>query len=562
MLRLSRLFFAFAVCLIPFAVADVSAASTRGLTVYQAPPEGHLGLQGEVKLYNRSYAVVIGIDDYRTLPKLGGVVRDAEAVAKELEGQGFQVVTVLNGQATRQNLARLLGDQLPNRVGPDDRVLVYFAGHGVSSGQGATAMGYLMPVEGERDHIRSTGISMRELQNWFADYKSKHVMFVADACYSGLALSTRAVGLPRTLNDYLKQVTEKPVRLAFTAGGAGEVASEYRGHGLFTYYFLRGIRGEADANNDGIITSDELAAFIRPNVMQTAMAQMGRRQNPQLGRDGEGEFVFLRPRPVAAPASLAQPARQAPSPRASPAPAVARENEVIPPLQVALAERRGIGQASEEAAQLYGAARVAEAAGRAEPEAAMQAWAKLASVTSGNPFREDARKRSQDWARYVQQRDAEGAQLLRLVQMPAEAMSMQEKHDAARRYRERFGDEALRTTLQGPVSATATLAVRSTPSRAVVTVNGEEVGRTPWRGPVAGGVVTIGLRKGRSYHQQTREVLVIPGDTIRRNYRLSFTAWGLARAATTGTLLLTGGAVALLYGAWVGAESGFFDVIF
>ena len=106
-------------------------------------------------------------------------------------------------------------------------MLVYFAGHGVTVGQEDTAMGYLMPVEGDNNRRASTGISMREVQAWFADYPSKHVMFVADSCYSGLALSTRSVGLPTHLNDYLRQVTRKRVRLALTAG-----RSDQEAHGM------------------------------------------------------------------------------------------------------------------------------------------------------------------------------------------------------------------------------------------------------------------------------------------------------------------------------------------
>ncbi len=66
----------------------------------------------------------------------------------------------------------------------------------------------------EHDSPVSTGISMSELQNWFADYRSKHVMFVADSCYSGLALTTRSTGLDPQTQDYLKHITSRKVRVA------------------------------------------------------------------------------------------------------------------------------------------------------------------------------------------------------------------------------------------------------------------------------------------------------------------------------------------------------------
>ena len=276
--------------------AGVAAGADRGVAVtYKAPPGGRGGLSGTVRIYDHSLAVVIGVDKYRNsnIPQLTGAVRDAKTVTEELKAQGFAVTVLLDERATRERIVELLGDELPNQVGPNDRVLIYFAGHGVSTGEGERALGYLVPVDGDRNRLRATGISMNELTAWFEDYRCKHVMYVADACYSGLALSTRGLGLSAELSDYLAQITKKPVRMVMTAGGAGQEANEYEGQGLFTRYFLEAIRGAADTNHDGIVTSDEIAAYVKPGVAETAMTRFRREQNPQVGRSGEGEFVFV-----------------------------------------------------------------------------------------------------------------------------------------------------------------------------------------------------------------------------------------------------------------------------
>lgn len=298
--------FQFALPALALSVLGLASASEdlRSL-VFRAPPEGYKGLSGDVVLYDRSHAVVIGISQYDRLPELPGAVRDAEKVAAALrEDHHFEVTLLLDQEATRLRIAEVLGDQLPLKLERNDRVLVYFAGHGVTVGRDETAMGYLMPVEGDNQRRVATGISMRELQAWFAGYRSKHVMFVADACYSGLALSTRSVGLPTTLNDYLKHVTERPVRLALTAGRADQEAHEWRGQGLFTFFLLEALSGQADVNGDGIVTSSELYAFLEPNVAMTALQNWQARQNPQLGRSGEGEFIFLADR--GSPMEMAQ----------------------------------------------------------------------------------------------------------------------------------------------------------------------------------------------------------------------------------------------------------------
>lgn len=278
-----------------------SAALTLGLSllpsvVRAAEPLDEVSYQaddGPLLLYRRSYAIVVGIDRYQTLPQLGGAVRDAQAMTAYLKQQGFEVTTVLNGDATRARLARLIGDELPAKLQADDRVLIYFAGHGVSRGQGDAAMGYLMPVEGDRSAPASTAISMAEVSRWFGQYAAKHVMLVADACYSGLAIGSRSVGIPPETRDYVREVTKRPVRVVLVAGSAGEEANEFGGQGLFTGQLLQAMTGGADSNRDGLVTSDELAAFVKPQVAQIARRELGASQHPQLGRMGEGEFLFV-----------------------------------------------------------------------------------------------------------------------------------------------------------------------------------------------------------------------------------------------------------------------------
>ncbi|MBI5243523.1 MAG: caspase family protein [Elusimicrobia bacterium] len=223
-----------AAALVP--AAPVSAERTRGMrVVYKAPAQGAQGLWGEVTLYEHSYAVVIGIQRYQEpLRPLPVAVRDARNVGAALKKQGFEVITLIDAEADKEKISGLLGDEMPKRTTKEDRVLVYFAGHGVTEGEGDTAEGFLMPFGGSPEKKVATGVSMSDVVKWFGRYKSKHVMFVADACYSGLALNTRASPLSPAAQDYLKQVTEKPVRLALVAGGKGEEANELDGQGLFS----------------------------------------------------------------------------------------------------------------------------------------------------------------------------------------------------------------------------------------------------------------------------------------------------------------------------------------
>lgn len=290
-LATTRLMLLMTLTAITVAVAP-GAWGQGGLVASKAEVQGTTSL---FEAYSSSYAVVIGIDNYQHFTKLSGAARDAEAMAGELSKRGFEVITLLNEQATRRGILRALQVDLPKRVGPEDRVLIYFAGHGISQGEGAAAMGYLMPVEASPEAPSVDGIDMESLQRVLAtQYKAKHILYVADACYSGLALSTRGAGLSSETENYLKQIVARPVKLAFAAGAAGEEAHEWRGHGLFTYHFLEGLRGAADRDADGLITSAELWPYLQREVTAVS-ARKGWSQTPQYGRSGEGEFVFFAP---------------------------------------------------------------------------------------------------------------------------------------------------------------------------------------------------------------------------------------------------------------------------
>ena len=267
------------------------APRTRGLEL----PGGE-GAPTAASVYGKSVALVVGIDQYRSLPHLEGAVRDARAVARALRPHGFEVRTLFDNEATKQGITEMVGDVLPRELGEDDRVFLYFAGHGASSGTKDHRTGYLLPVDGRRDRLVSSGISMTELNNWLAAYPSKHVLFVADACYSGLALATRSTGLDPGTRDYLHDITTRSVRFTLVAGADDQEAHEWQGMGVFTRFLLEAMEGAADFNNDGLVTSDEIASHVKPRVAAFVSQNYSALQTPQSARTGLGEFAFFVPR--------------------------------------------------------------------------------------------------------------------------------------------------------------------------------------------------------------------------------------------------------------------------
>ncbi|GAA5167732.1 polysaccharide deacetylase family protein [Viridibacterium curvum] len=243
--------------------------------------------------YNQSWAVIIGIDEYSKWPRLQYAVRDAQALRDTLTSKfGFapeRVITLTNAEATRNGILSVFHDKLAHAaMQKNDRVLVFFAGHGatrkLSSGRD---LGYIVPVDADPEKLATDGISMSEMQNIAESLPAKHALFIMDSCYSGLALT-------RGGNNYLRENAKRIGRQMLTAGGADQLVADGgpEGHSVFTWTLLQALGGKGDLNGDGYITATELAAYIAPAVSGVSQ------QTPAFGSlpgSQGGEFVFELP---------------------------------------------------------------------------------------------------------------------------------------------------------------------------------------------------------------------------------------------------------------------------
>jgi flagellar motor protein MotB len=248
-------------------------------------------------IYDNSWALIIGIDKYDNVRELNYAVKDAESI-REILSTSFDFpvenITILkNKNATKQNILKSLSE-ITKQSGERDRVLVFFAGHGdqedlPEGGQ----MGYLLPVDGNPDDLYLTSIGMDEFKKLSYRSNAKHLLYLVDACYGGIAaVSSR--GLDTKTPNYLEKITKDKSRQIITAGGRGEEVIEKTewGHSAFTLNLIRGLKdGRADMNSNGFITANELGLFLRDKVTIDSENQ----QTPQYGRltTHEGEFVFI-----------------------------------------------------------------------------------------------------------------------------------------------------------------------------------------------------------------------------------------------------------------------------
>lgn len=267
----------------------------RGVKIDGQSPKDYYSAQ-----LGRSWAVVIGIDDYQNpdVQDLKYAVADARAVARALERRGYQVVTIYNKQATRRNIESELRSKLPNKVGPNDRVLVFYAGHGQDQRvPGGKTMGYLLPADSDRNDVPATGISMGTVQELADALPAKHALFLLDVCFGGIAGVVKRGQPPAVTEAYLRQITRERGRHLITAGEADQevIEAPQWGHSVFTYFLLKGLdEGLADQDHNGIITVHELYSYMEPRVFSEAQLR-GHTQKPQMAElSGEkGQFVFF-----------------------------------------------------------------------------------------------------------------------------------------------------------------------------------------------------------------------------------------------------------------------------
>ncbi|HLP45910.1 MAG TPA: hypothetical protein VK469_08190, partial [Candidatus Kapabacteria bacterium] len=252
-----------------------------------------------VQLYKKVYGVIIGIDLYTNLApscQLRYAVKDAKGIEKLLRERFiFDEITALyNSDASREVIMSTLLGKL-SQTGPDDAVLIFFAGHGYTDTTQYGELGYLVPYDGsfEKGELYKN-ISMTQLKEDVGKaIPAKHIFFMIDACYSGLLVMRGSTSETHRDLNYMQKITTEPVRQILTAGGKDEEVLDGGplGHSVFVGRILQILNDTSD-----FITASELSLRVKEKVFSDARG-MGHIQTPAYGAFlGLGDFVFI-PRP-------------------------------------------------------------------------------------------------------------------------------------------------------------------------------------------------------------------------------------------------------------------------
>jgi hypothetical protein len=231
-------------------------------------------------------AIIIGISNYKTLPKAEFANDDARVFydysIRALGVKPENIKLLVDQDAEDIDIIKTFKTWLPSRVKSTTDVYVYYSGHGLPTqdGQGL----YLLPPRADRDFISRTSIQFQEINADILATKPKSVTVFMDACYSGQARNGEtlvASARPVVLKSDKKLFPDNFTVIAASQSDQISSSSPDLKHGIFSYYLMKGMEGEADSNKDGRITFGEMQTYLVENVGRQA-GMMSRKQEPQL----------------------------------------------------------------------------------------------------------------------------------------------------------------------------------------------------------------------------------------------------------------------------------------
>ncbi len=271
------------------ALTPQPAEPAQPLSVEEPDPEIPLeDIEIPIKRPDEVYAVIIGIGQYadKDIPPLQYPENDAEGLFEVLTDPKYggipeeNVKLLLGEEATDRAIKTAIGRWLSREAHKDDMVIIFYSGHGAPE-EGDT---YWVTYNADIDNLYATALSNNEIFDMLNRVQVKRMVTFLDSCYSAATVNKKN----RTKSLQIKIPWEKfsgagRVTISASDGKQLSLEMEEYGHGVFTYYLLEGLKGEADGTagteRDGVVEVEELWNYLKHKVTETARKQ-GNTQTP------------------------------------------------------------------------------------------------------------------------------------------------------------------------------------------------------------------------------------------------------------------------------------------
>ena len=262
-----------------FGLVSVVALSTA--EAQSGKPEG---------LYYKSWAIIIGIENYVVAPPIPGAISDAKKVAEAFRRLGFdEVVEFYDKDASSRRLHQLFNDMLPRKVGRMDRLVVFFTGHaGSMQDPDGYDRGYLVPFDAPVNNATKS-ITVEHLKEFTRRSASKHTLLILDAPVFGWE-TTEPSGLSLEGRLAPESDTDRRAVQVISAAGKGETAVRAEKSSRFVEALLAGLSGSADLDGNGWLMASELGTYL---VRQVEAASNGTQRPSSLRIEGDGDTALV-----------------------------------------------------------------------------------------------------------------------------------------------------------------------------------------------------------------------------------------------------------------------------
>ncbi len=244
----------------------------------------------EIIMDENDLAVVIGIEKYQSLPKSDYSKNDAGIVKDYTKALGIKernIELLTDEKATLSGIMKSIEAWLPNKLKKGGKVFVYYSGHG--SPNPVTGEAFIVPYDGDPNYLNVTGYPLKRLYEKLGRLQASEVIVVLDSCFSGAGgRSVLAKGArPLVMTSQSAVLPQNMVVLSATQNSQISTSSKEKGHGIFTYYFLKALK-------NGKKSVSEIYEHIKPYVEDEAKSinvQQSPSINPNLDKL-KGRFLL------------------------------------------------------------------------------------------------------------------------------------------------------------------------------------------------------------------------------------------------------------------------------
>jgi len=249
-------------------------------------------------------ALIIANRDYNNsdIPDVSFAHRDAEFVKQYLtKTLGYREGNIIVYKDATQSQFKTALQKLNNTAKDTAEVFFYYVGHGAPDPE--SKRGFFVPVDCDPNYVSVGGIALEDFYTDLNKIKTTGTTVVIDACFSG---SSNDGMLIKNVSPVMIEIEQEHAVadnvVEFTSSSKDEVSSWYpdKKHSLYTYYFLKGLQGEADSNSDKVLTVGEMEKYLAEKIPYEARRLNNRQQTPGVTPE-RADRILLRYTPAAQP---------------------------------------------------------------------------------------------------------------------------------------------------------------------------------------------------------------------------------------------------------------------